>query len=171
MAPLKPSGLPSHFSHPLKGVWEKWEIPQGPQSPEWEKWEKWEGVGMDPRRIAPATVGDGGDGGDGLARTWLVLWPAIEPTPRKYQEPVSVERVLADHRAAVAAVPIIEGMGTCAAPIEAPAGCAQAGEGLRHCGSFLRGGAHGELRPGDAFKFRFADLIVFKCNSVAINNY
>jgi hypothetical protein len=63
------------------------------------------------------------------SRTWLVLWPEIEPTPRKYQEPVSVERVLAEHVAAVAAVPISEGMGTCAAPIEAPAGCAQAGEG------------------------------------------
>lgn len=139
MAPLKPSGLSSHFSHPLKGVWEKWENPQGPQSPEWEKWEKWEGVGMDPRRIAPATVGDGGDG---LARTWLVLWPAIEPTPRKYQEPVTLERVLADHRAAVAAVPISEGMDTCATPIAAPAADTQAGEaGI--AGPQARGAQHG----------------------------
>jgi len=62
------------------------------------------------------------------SRTWLVLFINSEVL-RRYQWPVSVERVLAEHRAAVAAVPISEGMGTCAAPIEAPAGCAQAGEG------------------------------------------
>lgn len=95
----------------------------------------------DHRRIATATVGDGGDG---LARTWLVLWPAIEPTPRTYQEPVTLERVLADHRAAVAAVPISEGMGTCAAPIEAPAG--RYASRRRACGIAgpqPKGGAHG----------------------------
>ena len=62
------------------------------------------------------------------SRAWLVLFINSEVL-RRYQWPVSVERVLAEHRAAVAAVPISEGMGTCAAPIEAPAGCAQAGEG------------------------------------------
>ena len=73
------------------------------------------------------------------SRTWMVLWPEIEPTPRKYQEPVSVERVLADHRAALAAVPISEGMDTSAAPIAAHAADTQAGEGLRHCGSPAEG--------------------------------
>ncbi len=62
------------------------------------------------------------------SRTWLVLFINSEVL-RRYQWPVSVERVLADHRAAVAALPISEGMDTSAAPIEAPAGCAQAGEG------------------------------------------
>lgn len=145
MATLKPTGLPSHFSHPLKGVWEKWEIPQGPQSPEWEKWEKWESVGMDHRQNTTATVGDGGDG---LARTWLVLWPAIEPTTRKYQEPVTLERVLGEHQAAVAAVPITEGKDTCAAPIEAPAAAWQAADALAgHCGSSLARPRHGEFEP------------------------
>ena len=91
----------------------------------------------------PATVGDGGDG---LARTWLVLWPEIEPTPRKYQEPVSVERVLAEHVAAVAAVPISEGMGTCAAPIEAPAAAWQAAEAL----AGIPGPPRGERRTGNS---------------------
>lgn len=61
------------------------------------------------RHTHPATVGDGGDG---LARTWLVLFINSEVL-RRYQWPVSVERVLAEHVAAVAAVPIIEGMRHC----------------------------------------------------------
>lgn len=120
----------------------------------------------DHRRIASATVGDGGDG---LARTWLVLWPEIEPTPRKYQEPVPLERVLADHRAALAALPISEGMDTSATPIEAPAGCSQAGEAgivgpqkeARHTGS---------LDLGDRLNFAFFRLIIhrtYKCHQQA----
>ena len=62
------------------------------------------------------------------SRTWMLIFEHAE-IERRYQWPVGVERVLADHRAAVAAVPISEGMGTCAAPIGAPAGCAQAAEG------------------------------------------
>ena len=99
------------------------------------------------------------------SRTWLLIFEHAE-IERRYQWPVSVERVLADHRAAVAAVPIIEGMGTCAAPIEAPAGCAQAGEAgivgpqkeARHTGSLdrddalaadrARGVHHRANRPG-----------------------
>ena len=61
------------------------------------------------------------------SRTWLLIFEHAE-IERRYQEPVGAERVLAEHVAAVAALPITEGMGTCAAPIEAPAGCAQAGE-------------------------------------------
>ena len=100
------------------------------------------------------------------SRTWMVLWPEIEPTPRKYQEPVSVERVLADHRAALAALPISEGMDTSAAPIAAHAADTQAGEAgiagpqkeARHTGSLdrddalaadrARGVHHRANRPG-----------------------
>lgn len=40
------------------------------------------------------------------AREWLVHWPNIESTVRKYQLPVSVDRVLSENRAAVAAEPL-----------------------------------------------------------------
>ena len=39
------------------------------------------------------------------ARTWLLHWPEIEPTVRRYQEPVPLARVLAEHAAAIAAEP------------------------------------------------------------------
>ncbi len=42
------------------------------------------------------------------ARTWLIHWPNIEPTMRRYQMPVTLSRVLADHRAALAAEPVQE---------------------------------------------------------------
>lgn len=41
-----------------------------------------------------------------MARTWIVYWPNnVEPVPRKYQEAVTVDRVLGEHHGAVAAVP------------------------------------------------------------------
>lgn len=40
------------------------------------------------------------------ARVWLIHWLNIEPTIKRYQEPVPLSRVLADHRAAVAAEPL-----------------------------------------------------------------
>lgn len=40
------------------------------------------------------------------ARLWRVEWPDIEPTLIEYQEPVTFERVLSEHRAAVAACPV-----------------------------------------------------------------
>ena len=43
-----------------------------------------------------------------LARVWLIHWLNIAPTIRRYQYPVSLARVLADHRAALAAEPIQE---------------------------------------------------------------
>lgn len=43
-----------------------------------------------------------------LARVWLVHWLNIAPTIKRYQHPVSLSRVLADHRAALAAEPIEE---------------------------------------------------------------
>lgn len=62
------------------------------------------------------------------SRTWLLIFEHAE-IERRYQWPVGVERVLADHRAALAALPISEGMHTSATPIEAPAADTQAGEG------------------------------------------
>lgn len=44
-----------------------------------------------------------------LARLWLIHWLEIEPTTKRYQEAVSLSRVLADHRAALGAEPFIEG--------------------------------------------------------------
>jgi hypothetical protein len=40
------------------------------------------------------------------ARAWLVHWQSIEPTVRRYQEAVSLDRVLAEHHGAVAAEPL-----------------------------------------------------------------
>lgn len=40
------------------------------------------------------------------ARLWRVEWPEIEPALIEYQEPVTFERVLSEHRAAVAACPV-----------------------------------------------------------------
>lgn len=39
-------------------------------------------------------------------RHWLVHFPDREPVPRKYQEPVGVDRVLGEHHGAVAAEPL-----------------------------------------------------------------
>ena len=62
----------------------------------------------DHRRIATATVGDGGDGLARIrARRWLVTFPNGEVL-RCYQEPVTLSRVLSEHRAALAAVPMME---------------------------------------------------------------
>ena len=44
-----------------------------------------------------------------LARTSLIHWPQIEPTVKRYQHPVPLSRVLADHHAALAAEPIEQG--------------------------------------------------------------
>lgn len=41
-----------------------------------------------------------------LSRCWLIYWQEIEPTFRRYQEPVCVDHVLAEHRAAIAAQPV-----------------------------------------------------------------
>lgn len=40
------------------------------------------------------------------SRLWRIHWPQIEPTLIEYREPVDRVRVLADHRAAVAADPV-----------------------------------------------------------------
>lgn len=62
----------------------------------------------DHRRIASATVGDGGDGlARILARRWLVQFENGEAV-RRYQVPVDLVRVLSEHRAALAAVPMME---------------------------------------------------------------
>lgn len=37
------------------------------------------------------------------ARLWRIHWPEIEPTVIRYQEAVTVDRVLSEHRAAVGA--------------------------------------------------------------------
>lgn len=42
------------------------------------------------------------------ARVWLVHFVDAEPVLRRYQWPVTLAQVLNDHRAAVAAEPIIE---------------------------------------------------------------
>ena len=42
-------------------------------------------------------------------RTWLVLFPDGAEHLRRYQVPVNVERVLSEHHAAIAAVPIVRG--------------------------------------------------------------
>lgn len=60
------------------------------------------------RHTTPATVGDGGDGlARILARRWLVQFENGEAV-RRYQEPVDLVRVLSEHRAALAAVPMME---------------------------------------------------------------
>lgn len=41
------------------------------------------------------------------SRCWLIYWQEIEPTLRRYQEPVPIDRVLAEHRAAIAAQPVV----------------------------------------------------------------
>lgn len=41
-----------------------------------------------------------------VARSWLIHWPTIPPTVRRYQEAVCLARVLSEHHAAVAAEPI-----------------------------------------------------------------
>ena len=40
------------------------------------------------------------------ARVWRVFWLRTEPTIRRYQEPVTLARVLSEHHAAVAAEPL-----------------------------------------------------------------
>ena len=96
------------------------------------------------------------------ARTWLVQFPELEVL-RRYQWPVSVERVLSDHRAALAALPISEGMDTSAAPIAAHAADTQAGEGLRHCGSPAEGRRTRAIRTSPKNSFP-ACLVVVYCN-------
>ena len=39
------------------------------------------------------------------ARVWLIHWPGIDPTLKRYQEPVTLARVLSEHHAAIAAEP------------------------------------------------------------------
>jgi len=41
------------------------------------------------------------------AHLWRIHWPQIEPTLCRYQEPVSLARVLSEHHAAIAAEPLI----------------------------------------------------------------
>lgn len=41
-----------------------------------------------------------------LSRYWRVHWKHHEPTIARYQEPVSLARVLSEHHAAVAAEPL-----------------------------------------------------------------
>jgi len=45
-------------------------------------------------------------GPERVARVWRVHWLQIQPTDRRYQEPVCLARVLGEHHAAVAAEPI-----------------------------------------------------------------
>lgn len=40
-----------------------------------------------------------------LTRLWRIHWPEIEPTVIRYQEAVTLDRVLSEHRAAVGAEP------------------------------------------------------------------
>ena len=40
------------------------------------------------------------------ARTWLVHFAEHDPVVRRYQHPVSLSRVLSDHRAAITAEPM-----------------------------------------------------------------
>lgn len=40
------------------------------------------------------------------ATAWLIYWRDIEPTVCRYQEPVTLVRVLSEHRAAIAAEPM-----------------------------------------------------------------
>lgn len=40
------------------------------------------------------------------ARLWRIHWPEIEPTVIRYQEAVTLDRVLSEHRAAVGAEPM-----------------------------------------------------------------
>jgi hypothetical protein len=42
----------------------------------------------------------------GGARIWRIRWPEIEPTTIRYQEAVTLDRVLSEHRAAVGAEPM-----------------------------------------------------------------
>lgn len=100
------------------------------------------------------------------SRAWLVLFINSEVL-RRYQWPVGVERVLADHRTAVAAVPISEAKDTSGSTIEAPAGCAQAGEG-HACiaGPQPKAGLHGLFEPPCRTVFRPRVVVVY-CNGVA----
>lgn len=41
-----------------------------------------------------------------LSECWLVYWPNRPPTVARYQTPVTLARVLSEHRAAVAAEPL-----------------------------------------------------------------
>lgn len=41
-----------------------------------------------------------------LAHLWRIHWPEIEPTVIRYQEAVTLDRVLSEHRAAVGAEPM-----------------------------------------------------------------
>lgn len=41
-----------------------------------------------------------------IATAWRIFWRDIEPTVCRYQEPVTLARVLSEHRAAVAAEPL-----------------------------------------------------------------
>lgn len=40
------------------------------------------------------------------ARCWLIHWSTIEPTTKRYQDPVCLARVLSEHHAAIAAEPL-----------------------------------------------------------------
>ncbi len=39
-------------------------------------------------------------------RLWRIFWPSIPCTTRRYQTPVTRERVLSEHRGAIGAEPI-----------------------------------------------------------------
>ncbi|WP_168735163.1 hypothetical protein [Pseudothauera rhizosphaerae] len=41
-----------------------------------------------------------------LSDRWLIHWLEIEPTICRYQQPVPLSRVLAEHAAAIAAEPV-----------------------------------------------------------------
>lgn len=41
-----------------------------------------------------------------VSDTWLIYWPEIEPTVRRYQWPVTLAHVLGEHHAAIAAEPM-----------------------------------------------------------------
>ena len=96
MASLKPLGALSHFFPPrIRGVG-KMGNPTVPTAGEMGKMGKGK---KDLRRDGVARLGEG------IARTWLVTFINCEVL-RRYQEPVALDRVLSEHHAALAAVPV-----------------------------------------------------------------
>lgn len=61
------------------------------------------------------------------AHLWRIHWPEIEPTVIRYQEAVTLDRVLSEHRAAVGAEPMEAEASRSVRLIAGPSG----GSGLR----------------------------------------
>ena len=99
MASLKPLGALSHFFPPPKGGVGKMGNPTVPTAGEMGK------MGKGKKDLRRDDVARLGEGGEGIARTWLVTFINCEVL-RRYQEPVALDRVLSEHHAALAAVPV-----------------------------------------------------------------